>query len=140
MFSRASVIKKNARIKLAVIVQNHFSSEKLTQKRKMWQRIEKYPVIQLSVPLCTFKWALGYLSNKVPSSETQGQIVGARERLNGRKKNGAKKCPWVSEDDKVLDERIPGLNEAFNDIVKRCVEHNTKLTSVFQVKVVQKNP
>ena len=45
------------------------------------------------------------------SSDTQGQIVGARESiLNGRKKNGAMKskergifsrptiCPWVSED------------------------------------------
>ena len=37
--------------------------------------------------------------NKVywsPSSETQGQIVGARERLNGAEKNGAKKSAIFS--------------------------------------------
>ena len=58
-------------------------------------------------------------THKSPSSETQGQIVGARESLNGRK-NKARSllffcaiffrlfrlslaptvCPWVSEDDK----------------------------------------
>ena len=49
------------------------------------------------------------------SSETQGQIVGARESLNGRKKivwrkvkNGEKSsfpffCLWVSEDDFDMD-------------------------------------
>ena len=53
------------------------------------------------------------------SSETQGQIVGARESLNGQEKNGAKRvkkgekssshssllffCPWVSEDDFDMD-------------------------------------
>ena len=40
---------------------------------------------------------------------------------------------------KVPDERIPSLNEAFNDIVKRCLEYNTKLMSSWKVKVVLKS-
>ena len=54
-----------------------------------------------------------------PSSETQGQIVGARERLNGRKITFLRAiffrpfslslaptiCPWVSEDVSSLDHK-----------------------------------
>ena len=50
--------------------------------------------------LCFFLKTLFPSSHRVPSSETQGQIVGARESLNGRKnmagrkvKNG-EKSPW----------------------------------------------
>ena len=57
-------------------------------------------------------------SKDYASSETQGQIVGARERLNGREKmarrkvkNGEKSspfftfliCPWVSEDEDCVN-------------------------------------
>ena len=50
------------------------------------------------------------------SSETQGQIVGARESLHGRKnkarrkvKNG-QKSPWVSEDGRI---EVPSPNLFF---------------------------
>ena len=71
-----------------------------------------------------YPWPLVPFSQWVSSSETQGQIVGARERLNGRKKMSpfftflraiffrpfslslaTTICPWVSEDEWVFEEQ-----------------------------------
>ena len=80
------------------------------------------------------------------SSETQGQIVGTRESLKGREKNGAKKskngekhsvlyfssrhffrpfrlslaptiCSWVSEDDGLFQEEKNTIDKLFRSYV-----------------------
>ena len=101
-------------------------------KVRTWDFSSSYTTVSFGLASPLPSWAQKYIR---PSSETQGQIVGARERLNFFRPFSLSLaptiCPWVSEDDIRPDLKL----KSWNHVTHNKQYHKKMLLWSFHLKV-----